>query len=301
VALIMTVEMAQLGLLREYFGIELGGSRLAFGYSLGEAAALVATGVYALEDMLPIPLKLADDCTALAADTTMAVLFSKGPALDLAAVQRRCLEISQEGKGTLAISSLLSPNTLLLLGQSTTLERFKKDLATLFPGAYLRRNQHLWPPLHTPIMWQRQIPNRAAVLFETARGGFRLPSVALLSGVTGKASYNDYNSRELLHRWVDHPQRLWDMVYETLMAGVNLVVHVGPEPNLIPATFKRLSDNVSEQLSGKTWKSFGLRAASHMVRRAWLTPLLSSRAALLRAPFVDHCNLEDWLLEQKPG
>jgi hypothetical protein len=36
-----------------------------------------------------------------------------------------------------------------------------------------------------------------------------------------------------------------------------------------------------------------------MVRRPWLTSMLSTRAALLRAPFVEQVVLEDWLLEQK--
>jgi [acyl-carrier-protein] S-malonyltransferase len=36
-----------------------------------------------------------------------------------------------------------------------------------------------------------------------------------------------------------------------------------------------------------------------MNRYAWLTRLLPSKAALLRAPHVEHLNLEDWLLEQE--
>ena len=34
------------------------------------------------------------------------------------------------------------------------------------------------------------------------------------------------------------------------------------------------------------------------VRRPWLTAVLPSRTALLRAPAVNHIILEDWLLEQ---
>jgi hypothetical protein len=34
------------------------------------------------------------------------------------------------------------------------------------------------------------------------------------------------------------------------------------------------------------------------VRRPWLTALLPSRTALLRAPTVEHIILEDWLLAQ---
>ncbi len=155
-----------------------------------------------------------------------------------------------------------------------------------------------WPPLHTPITWQRALPNRAAVLLETLPGGFRAPSLPVLSGVTSRASYHDYNSRELLHRWADHPQRLWGMIRHTLTAGVETVVHVGPAPNLIPATFKRLAEGVRSQLAGRWPARLGLRAVSCMVRRPWLAQLLPSCAALLHAPFLQHIILEDWLLAQ---
>ena len=78
------------------------------------------------------------------------------------------------------------------------------------------------------------------------------------------------------------------------------LVHVGPDPNLIPATFKRLSDNVEAQLTGYSPGKLSKRVVSHLVRRPWLTKLLPSRTALLRAPFIEHVILEDWLLEQMP-
>jgi [acyl-carrier-protein] S-malonyltransferase len=152
--------------------------------------------------------------------------------------------------------------------------------------------------MHTSITWQRSIPNRAAVLLGTTAGGFEVPPLPLLSGVTGKASYNDHNSRELLHRWTDHPQRLWDMVHETLASRAEAVVHVGPAPNIIPATFKRISDDVRGQLVGYSPSRLGLKAVSHMVRRPWLSQLLPNSTALLRAPVLKHIILEDWLLEQ---
>jgi [acyl-carrier-protein] S-malonyltransferase len=302
VALIVAVEVAQLRLAEEFFGIAVREARLAFGYSLGEAAALIAAEVYEMQHLLRVPLTLADDAAALARDVTLGVLFSRGPALDLAAVKRLCLKISHKGKGTVGVSTCLSPNALLLLGQEDTLDRFKSAMRDMLPTqTHLRKNPRRWPPLHTPITWQRAIPNRAAVFLETLPGGFRAPSLTLLSGVTGRASYNDHNSRELLHRWVDHPQRLWGMIYRTLVAGVETVVHVGPAPNLIPATFKRLSEDVRGQLAGRSPASLGMRAVSCMVRRPWLAKLLPSRTALLRAPFIRHVILEDWLLERTPS
>jgi [acyl-carrier-protein] S-malonyltransferase len=79
---------------------------------------------------------------------------------------------------------------------------------------------------------------------------------------------------------------------------VRTVVHVGPAPNLIPATFKRLSDDVRGQLHGISPRSFGRRVVSRLVHRPWLAQLLPSNAVLLRAPEVRHVHLEDWLLEQ---
>ena len=109
----------------------------------------------------------------------------------------------------------------------------------------------------------------------------------------GSYSYTAVNARELLHQWVDHPQRLWDAIYETLASGVTTVLHVGPAPNIIPATFRRLSEDVASQMQ----ESRSLRALSAAVRRQWLRRMLPQRAALLRAPYIEHIILEDWLLQ----
>jgi [acyl-carrier-protein] S-malonyltransferase len=96
---------------------------------------------------------------------------------------------------------------------------------------------------------------------------------------------------------VDQPQRLWDAIYDTLASGVTTLIHVGPDPNLVPATFRRISENVQQQMTGNSLGSYGLRAAAGLARRPWLSAILPSRAALLRAPTVKHIVLEDWLLE----
>jgi [acyl-carrier-protein] S-malonyltransferase len=220
--------------------------------------------------------------------------------LDVEEVERLCLRVNAEGQGVIAISAHLAPNTVLLLGQGTTLDRFAQDMHEVMPArVYLRKNTERWPPMHTPLVWQRNIPNRAGVLMHTLKGGFSSPHPPVLSLVTGEFSYHDYNCRELLNRWIDHPQRLWDAVYETLASGVETVIHVGPDPNLIPATFQRLTENVKAQLAGRTFNSFGLRAISQAVRRPWLSAILPSRMALLRAPMLEHIILENWLLQQE--
>jgi [acyl-carrier-protein] S-malonyltransferase len=219
--------------------------------------------------------------------------------LDVDDVKRLCLRINFEGAGVIAISAILAPNTVLLLGQHGTVDRFGKLMHDVFPKrVYLRKNSERWPPLHTPLVWQRNIPNRAGALAHTLPGGFTKPDPPVFSLVTGRASYNDFNSRDILMQWIDHPQRLWDAVYETLATGIETVIHVGPAPNLILATFNRLRDNVQAQLTGSSLNKLGLRAMARAVRRPWLTAVLPSRTALLRAPAVEHIILEDWLLEQ---
>jgi [acyl-carrier-protein] S-malonyltransferase len=299
VALVMAMEIAQIRLLRDFYGVDYSQARMAFGYSLGEIAALVAGGVMEMRHALRVPLSVAKDCAELARDTTLGVLFSRGPALDAEAVERLCLRINQAGQGVIGISAYLSPNSLLLSGQGKTMDRFADLMSEWLPQRlYLRKNDYHWPPLHTPIMWQRAIPNRSAVMMHTVPGAMQPPVPPVLSMVTGKMSYTDLNCRDMMARWIDHPQRLWDVVYETLAQGIELIVHVGPEPNLVPATFNRLAENVKSQLATRSWAGIGLRAISRAVRRPWLAKLLPQRSALLRAPLVEQVVLEDWLLSQ---
>jgi len=299
VAMIVAMEMAQLALLERFFEVPVRAAHLGFGYSIGELAAMLYSGVFTMEQLLPVPLELAPDCAELAADTSLGVLFTRGPVLSPPDVQRLCMAVSSEGKGLVGPSAYLSPNTALLLAQGRTLDRVEALMPEFLPEkVMLRRNPNRWPPLHTPLVWQRNIPNRAAMGAYRIEGGRRAPSPPILSCVTGATSYDATNSRDLLIQWTDHPQLLWDVLYETLASGVGLVVHVGPAPNLIPATFARLGNNVSKQMGQTYLHRLGRGVVSSLNRHAWLAPLLPSKAALLRAPFLEHVILEDWLLAQ---
>ena len=126
VALIVSMELAQLALLEEFFGIAATSTQQTFGYSIGELASVVCGGMFTMEELLPIPLACADDCAALAAETTLGVVFSRGPAVPLKDVQDLCTEVSAEGNGMVGVSSYIAPNTILVIGQGDTLSRLEK-------------------------------------------------------------------------------------------------------------------------------------------------------------------------------
>jgi [acyl-carrier-protein] S-malonyltransferase len=297
VSLIIAVEMAQISLLREFFQIEYKNAKVAFGFSLGEIAALVAGGVYTMQDALRVPLAVSQDAASLAEDVTLGVVFSRGEMLPLDRLRRIFIEVNSQGQGVIGMSAILSPNSVLVLGSGRTIDLLQKRLPDVLPnGIHLRRNENRWPPLHTPIMWNLNIPNRAARMLHTLPGGLAAPQPPVISLVTGKMSYDRINSREIIGQWIDHPQRLWEAVCEILSMGVDTIVHVGPSPNIVPATFERLAANVAAQNKG----SRRMRALSAAVRRPWLQALLPKRASLLRATMIKQVILEDWLLEQTP-
>ena len=78
------------------------------------------------------------------------------------------------------------------------------------------------------------------------------------------------------------------------------MLHVGPEPNVIPATFARLAVNVRQQIDGRTFGQLRQTRDDRHGPPPWLGALLPARAALLRAPFVEQIVLEDWLLAHAP-
>lgn len=301
VSMIVAMSVAHVKLLEHFFDLPIKSSKMLTGYSIGELTATMVTGMFDMEDILPLPLCLSDEAASLAEHVTMGVVFTRDQTLKLADVRRLCVRISSEGDGLIAISTHLAPNACLLLAEGNTLDRFQELMKTeISDKLLLRRNKSKWPPLHTPILWQKSIPNRGALELFKIRGGFVAPKPPIVSCVTGRPSYNDWNSRDLLVQWIDQPQLLWDALYYILESGVDLVIHVGPEPNLIPNTLNRLSQNVLEQMNRGFIGKFGKRMVMGIARRKWLSSLLSSQSAILRAPFVEHIILEDWLLANAP-
>lgn len=298
-ATIVALELAQIRLLEEVFEVPVRDALLSFGHSIGELSALVLGGVYEMEQLLPIPLALAHDCADLTADTRLGILTSPSGTLEPELVQRLCSSISSRGHGMVGPSTFLSPYQVILLGQADTLDLLEAEMREhLPPGVTLRRRPNQWPPLHTPLVWERSVPNRAAVALYHTGGGNTRPRPEVVSCTTGRASYDEWNSRELLTEWTDHPQRLWDAMENTLASGAELVIHVGPEPKLIPTAFERLSGKVMKRLKSTHLDSLGRRVLPSISRNHWLARTLPHSAVVFRAPFMNHLILEDWLLSQ---
>ena len=298
IALIVAVEQAHLAILKQCHGVDYSEAAFAFGFSLGEISALVAGGSYLMKDALRIPLCLSADGIELARDVTLGILFCRREELSVERVNQLLLKINSEGEGVIGVSTHLGPNSVLVMGSGNTMEMLKARLADIAPkGIHLRCNEHRWPPLHTPIVWEKNFTTRAGRMLHTLPGGFKAPKPQVFSLVTGQISYDDFNARTHMIDWVDHTQKLWDAIYEVLSTGVKSVIHVGPAPNIIPATFDRLASNVEAQ----TKISRRMQAMSAAIERPWLKNLLPRRAALLRAPKIQHIILEDWLLDHAPS
>ena len=298
IALIVSVEQAQLQILRDVHGVDYKAAGLTFGFSLGEISALVAGGTYEMEHALRIPLAMSKAGVELARDVTLGILFSRREELSLDKVQQILLTINAQGDGVIGISTHLGPNSVLVMGTGTTIDALRGRLKEIAPrGVHLRCNEHRWPPLHTPIVWEKDITTRAARMLHTLPGGFQAPEPQVLSLVTGQISYDDFNARDHMIRWTDQTQRLWDAVYEILACNMRSIVHVGPAPNIIPATFDRLASNVEAQTRG----SRRMHMLSAVINRPWLSNILPRRAALLRAPNLQQIVLEDWLLDHAPS
>jgi [acyl-carrier-protein] S-malonyltransferase len=296
---IVSMELAQIRLLEEIFEIPVPQARLSFGHSIGELSALVVGGMYTMEQLLPIPLALATDCAELTANTTMGILSTQGNTLQIEDVQHLCSSISSRGQGLIGPSTYLSPFQVLLLGQGNTLDLLEQEMGDFLPtGVTLRRKPNRWPPLHTPLVWERNIPNRTAMMMYHTAGGLQKPTPSVLSCTTGLANYDAWNSRAILADWTDHPQRLWDALEYSLASGAELVIHVGPDPKLLTTCFDRLSHRIMKQLKLRHLDRLGSSVIPSIGRNGWLTRKLPANAVLLRAPFVEHLVLEDWLLAQ---
>ena len=166
-------------------------------------------------------------------------------------------------------------------------------------GVTLRRRPNHWPPLHTPLVWERNIPNRTAMAMHHIGGGDRKPTPDRRFVHDGQRQLRrveqpcdpgrlDRPSPAVVGRHGEHPG-----------LGAEIVIHVGPEPKLFPTGFDRLSNRIMKQLKMRHLDRLGSSVIPSISRNSWLTRKLPANAVLLRAPFLNHIILEDWLLAQE--
>ena len=155
-------------------------------------------------------------------------------------MQHLCSSISSRGHGLIGPSTYLSPYQVLLLGQGDTLDLLEaRDARVSARRCDPAAQAEPLASLAYALVWERNIPNRTAMAMYHIGGGERKPTPNVVSCTTGLANYDEWNSRAILADWTDHPQRLWDAMEHTLASGAELVIHVGPEPKLLPTCFER--------------------------------------------------------------
>ena len=190
-AAIVAMELAQLLILEELFDIPVRSARLSFGFSTGELAALVFGGVFTLEQLFGFLVPMAMDCATLSDDTRLAVLSTRRSDLRPREVERACRDVRSEGRGLIGPTAYLSPRAALVVGQGRTLDRLAEILAEYLPAdARLRPKQDRWTPLHSPLVWQQNLPNRTAVLLHRIEGRLNAPSPPIVSCVDGQVGYD---------------------------------------------------------------------------------------------------------------
>ena len=210
---VVGMQIAQVRILEEIFDIPVRQARLSFGHSIGELSALVLGGVYEMEQLLPVPLSLATDCAELTADTTMGILSVHGGTLQIEDVEHLCASISRHGSWADRAVDV----SLAVPGASPWPARHAERCSSTRCVIFFRRASRCGAGrttgrrLHTPIVWERNIPNRTAMAMHHTGGGDRKPTPTVVSCATGTASYDEWNSRAILADWTDHPQRLWDV------------------------------------------------------------------------------------------
>jgi len=193
------------------------GCNVAAGHSLGEYAALVASGAVALEPGL----------AALAARATaMEKASFENPGAMTAIVGlslREAMEVCEvAGRGdVLAVANENSPKQTVLSGSLTAVER-AEELARSRGGKAIRLP--VAGAFHSPLMSSAVQPVREAL----SRIHFERPAFPIIPNASGKPTTQPLVLRDLLSRHLISPAR-WDASMQAMAAaGVDFVIEAGP-------------------------------------------------------------------------
>ena len=211
-----------------------------------------------------------------------------------------CLD-QPPGHGLIGPSTYLSPYQVLLLGQHDTLVMLEQEMHEFLPeGVTLRRRPNHWPPLHTPLVWERNIPNRTAMAMHHIGGGDRKPTPTIVSCTTGSSQLRrmeqpcdpgrlDRPSPAVMGRHGERPG----------VRGRNRASRRSRAQACSRRASTGLSHRIMKQLKMRHLDRLGSSVIPSISRNSWLTRKLPANAVLLRAPFLNHIILEDWLLAQE--
>ena len=113
-----------------------------------------------MAEVLSVPVAMAERlCVTGGQRDDGSAVFTRA-AIDELDVNRLRRLITSEGQRYDCDSSMLTPNTYLLLGQNERSTRFKAEMHKFLPDpAHVKINPEKWPPFHTPIV--RQINTRS--------------------------------------------------------------------------------------------------------------------------------------------
>ena len=115
---------------------------------------------------------------------------------------------------------------------------------------HLRKNNGLWPPLHTPILRDPLHPESCGIALRTMGAWHAIAQPAGAFAGDGQDELQRLQQPRDARALARSSSKLWDAIYEMPSVGVETLVHVGPEPNFCPRHLQRLSDNVTAQFSG---------------------------------------------------
>ena len=89
-------------------------------------------------------------------------------------------------------------------------------------------------------------------------------------------------------------------VCDTLSSGVRVVIHAGPEPNLFPATYKRLADNVKGQHGGSACDEYRAASCFRDDRQALACVTIAITSLPAQGAFIDPHNPRGLVTEACP-
>lgn len=198
------------------------------GHSFGEFAALVAAGVWTLEQAVRITWARSE---ALKSQTG-----ERGTLLSVPAEAGHVQSLLEEFAGSLCITHMNAPGQTVVGGTHDEIDRFAKLLT-----AKKIDSQQLAVPcaFHTPLMAASQEPLRAALV----DAELRPPTIPVLSNVTNRYVADPEEIRENLVQQLVAPVRYIDMVQRLVDDGATVFVEAGPRQVLTRLNGQILSES----------------------------------------------------------